>query len=62
MGRERFLSGPLLEPGDKALPEPEDLERAVAWGRESMAQELPRLQKLFERVKWVEPKVPGRKK
>lgn len=44
------------------LPEPEDLERAVAWGRESMAQELPRLQKLFERVKWVEPKVPGRKK
>ncbi|MCB9746443.1 MAG: hypothetical protein H6740_27950 [Alphaproteobacteria bacterium] len=26
VGRERFLSGPLLEPGDKALPEPEDLD------------------------------------
>ena len=35
------------------LPTPEDLDRAVAWGRRQMSEELPRIQKFFERVRWV---------
>ncbi|MDJ0786576.1 MAG: patatin-like phospholipase family protein [Myxococcota bacterium] len=35
------------------LPRPEDLDRAVAWGRNRMASELPRIQKFFERVRFV---------
>ncbi len=37
------------------LPGPDQLDRAVAWGRRQMADELPRLQKFFERVRWVPP-------
>ena len=37
------------------LPPPEDLDEAVAWGRHQMSEELPRILKHFERVKWVAP-------
>jgi hypothetical protein len=37
------------------LPSPDELDSAVAWGRAQMAEELPRLLKLFERVRWVPP-------
>jgi predicted acylesterase/phospholipase RssA len=37
------------------LPTAEYLDKAVTWGREQMSAELPRLQKFFERVRWVPP-------
>ena len=41
------------------LPRPDDLDRAVGWGRSQMASELPRLQKFFERVRWMPPTRDG---
>ena len=35
------------------LPPPAALDRAVAWGRSQMSTELPRVQKFFERVRFV---------
>ena len=37
------------------LPPPKQIDRAVGWGRAQMARELPRIQKFFERVRWVPP-------
>jgi len=37
------------------LPNPDQLDQAVQWGRHQMAEELPLLQKFFERVRWVAP-------
>jgi predicted acylesterase/phospholipase RssA len=37
------------------LPPADQLDRAVAWGRRQMSEELPRIQKFFERVRWVAP-------
>ena len=34
------------------LPSSDDLDQAVEWGRASMAERLPRIQKFFERVRW----------
>jgi predicted acylesterase/phospholipase RssA len=45
---------PTLSP-IRLLPAPMQLDRAVKWGREQMADELPLLQKFFERVRWVPP-------
>lgn len=55
---QRIEFRPTLSPLD-LLPTPANLERAVAWGRQQMAAELPRIQKSFERVRWVAPS--GRK-
>lgn len=52
---QRIEFRPTLSPLD-LLPTPANLECAVAWGRQQMAAELPRIQKFFERVKWVAPK------
>jgi predicted acylesterase/phospholipase RssA len=41
------------------LPRPDDLDRAVAWGRQRMSAELPRIQKFFERVRWMPPSRSG---
>ena len=38
------------------LPKPAELDEAVEWGRAQMREELPRIQKFFERVRWVPPK------
>jgi hypothetical protein len=37
------------------LPTADELDQAVKWGRQQMAGELPRIQKFFERVRWVPP-------
>lgn len=50
----RIQFAPTLSPIN-LLPAPKELDRAVGWGRAQMAEELPRLQKLFERVRWVPP-------
>lgn len=50
--RVEFL--PTLSPLN-LLPKPEELDRAARWGRNQIAAELPRLQKFFERVRWVPP-------
>lgn len=35
------------------LPTADQLDQAVGWGRSQIAEELPRIQKFFERVRWV---------
>ena len=37
------------------LPKANDLDKAVRWGRNQITAELPRLEKFFERVRWVPP-------
>lgn len=51
---QRIEFRPTLSPIN-LLPSPERLDHAVAWGRSQMAEELPRLQKFFERVRWIAP-------
>jgi predicted acylesterase/phospholipase RssA len=53
---QRIEFRPTLSPVN-LLPPPERLDQAVAWGRSQMAAELPRLQKFFERVRWVAPSI-----
>ena len=50
----RIAFAPTLSPVN-LIPPPAQLDRAFAWGRRQMAAELPRIQKFFERVRWVEP-------
>jgi predicted acylesterase/phospholipase RssA len=50
----RIAFKPTLSPVN-LLPSAERLDHAVAWGRSQMADELPRLQKFFERVRWIPP-------
>jgi len=45
---------PTLSP-IRLLPSASELDDAVGWGRAQMANELPLLQKFFERVRWVAP-------
>ena len=52
---QRVEFRPTLSPID-LTPTTSNLEQAVAWGRQQMAAELPRIQKFFERVRWVPPK------
>jgi len=51
---QRVEFRPTLSPLN-LLPKDKELERAVRWGRNQITQELPRLQKFFERVRWVPP-------
>ena len=37
------------------LPSEHQLDRAMRWGRTTMARELPLVRKFFEPVRWVEP-------
>jgi len=43
---------PTLSPID-LIPPAKRLDRAFSWGRRQMAAELPRIQKFFERVRWI---------
>lgn len=43
---------PTLSPID-LIPSAKRLDRAFSWGRRPMAAELPRIQKFFERVRWI---------
>jgi predicted acylesterase/phospholipase RssA len=52
--QQRIEFRPTLSPVN-LLPRAADLDRAVAWGRSQMSEELPRIQKFFERVRWVPP-------
>lgn len=51
---KRIEFKPTLSPIN-LLPNPNDLDRAVGWGRQQMSELLPEIQKFFERVKWVAP-------
>ncbi|MGH0033057.1 MAG: patatin-like phospholipase family protein [Myxococcota bacterium] len=50
--QRRIRFSPTLSPLN-LLPPPNALDKAVAWGRSQMSQELPRVQKFFERVRYV---------
>ena len=50
----RIEFAPTLSPID-LIPSSNRLDRAFAWGRRQMAGELPRIQKFFERVRWIAP-------
>lgn len=50
----RIEFSPTLSPIE-LVPPSSRLDRAFAWGRRQMAAELPRIQKFFERVRWVAP-------
>lgn len=52
--QRRIEFRPTLSPIN-LLPSPDELDEAVAWGRRQMSAELPRIQKFFERVRWVPP-------
>lgn len=52
--RKRIEFKPTLSPVN-LLPSPQDLDRAVSWGREQMSREVAEIQKFFEPVKWVAP-------
>lgn len=51
----RIAFKPTLSPLS-LLPDAAQLDRAVGWGRDQMESELPRIQKFFERVRWIPPK------
>ncbi len=51
---QRIEFRPTLSPLN-LLPNADELDRAVRWGENQITQELPRLQKFFERVRWVPP-------
>jgi predicted acylesterase/phospholipase RssA len=55
---QRVEFRPTLSPLN-LLPKDNELDRAVRWGRNQITQELPRLQKFFERVRWVPPSNPS---
>jgi predicted acylesterase/phospholipase RssA len=47
---------PTLSPVN-LLPRSDELDQAVRWGRDQIEmEEIPRLEKFFERVRWVSPK------
>ncbi|MEM9175444.1 MAG: patatin-like phospholipase family protein [Myxococcota bacterium] len=50
----RIEFSPTLSPID-LIPSSNRLDRAFAWGRGQMAAELPRIQKFFERIRWIAP-------
>ena len=50
--QRRIKFRPTLSPIN-LLPPERQLDEAIAWGRRQMSEELPRIQKFFERVKWV---------
>ena len=52
--QRRIEFRPTLSPIN-LLPTAAAFDRAVAWGRSQMSEELPRIQKFFERVRWVPP-------
>ncbi len=52
--QRRIKFQPTLSPIN-LLPPPDQLDQAVAWGRQQMSEELPQIQKFFERVRWVRP-------
>jgi predicted acylesterase/phospholipase RssA len=52
--QRRIEFKPTLSPIN-LLPTASDLDQAVAWGRKQMSEELPLIQKFFERVRWVAP-------
>ena len=37
------------------VPSPKEVDRAVSWGRREISEHIPRIQKFFERVRWVPP-------
>lgn len=49
---QRIEFRPTLSPLN-LLPKSHELDDAVRWGRDQITSELPRLQKFFERVRWV---------
>jgi predicted acylesterase/phospholipase RssA len=51
---QRIEFRPTLSPLN-LLPTSKELDRAVRWGRSQITQELPRLEKFFERVRWIPP-------
>ena len=51
---QRIEFRPTLSPLN-LLPSPKELDQAVRWGRNQITQELPRLEKFFERVRWTPP-------
>ncbi len=51
---QRIKFHPTLSPIN-LLPGESALEKAVAWGRDQITPELPRLAKFFERVRWSPP-------
>ena len=53
--QRRIRFRPTLSPIN-LLPRADLLDVAVAWGRRQMSQELPLIQKFFERVRWVPPR------
>ncbi len=55
---QRVEFRPTLSPLN-LLPKDAELDRAVLWGKNQITQELPRLQKFFERVRWVPPSKPS---
>jgi predicted acylesterase/phospholipase RssA len=55
--QRRIKFKPTLSPIN-LLPPPDQLDEAVAWGRHQMSEELPLIQKFFERVRWVPPRQP----
>lgn len=52
--RKRIEFKPTLSPIN-LLPSAEDLDRAVAWGRNQMSEEISEVRKFFERVRWIAP-------
>jgi len=52
--RKRIEFKPTLSPIN-LLPSAEDLDRAVAWGRNQMSEEISEVRKYFERVRWIAP-------
>jgi hypothetical protein len=50
----RIEFSPTLSPLN-LLPSPNELDKAVLWGRRQILEELPRIEKFFERVRWVPP-------
>ena len=53
--QRRIEFKPTLSPIN-LLPPADQLDQAVAWGRRQMSEELPCIQKFFERVRWVPPR------
>jgi hypothetical protein len=51
---QRVEFKPTLSPLN-LLPSSSQLDKAVLWGRSQITEELPRLEKFFERVRWVPP-------
>jgi predicted acylesterase/phospholipase RssA len=51
---QRIEFSPTLSPIN-LLPNAKSINRAVGWGRDQTADELPRLAKFFERVRWSSP-------